>query len=126
MEYQFTHTMHGVVAKCSMDHEAFADWLNTEIVPRPETLSAIFKEIGRCQENYPNNYEAIFEGREYTLYLNNEEVIVKANSMEMPFDELEDIGEGLNFYDAESVASCGLEDFEAFLIAYHQFITIYH
>ncbi|MFK5197312.1 YacL family protein, partial [Glaesserella parasuis] len=24
MEYQFTHTMHGVIAKCSMDHEAFA------------------------------------------------------------------------------------------------------
>ena len=31
MEYQFTHSMHGVIARCSMDHEAFARWLNTEI-----------------------------------------------------------------------------------------------
>lgn len=126
MEYQFTHTMHGVVAKCSMDHEAFARWLNSEIAPNPTDLSIIFDEIARCQAAYPNYYEAVFEGREYTLYLSNEEVVAKANSLDMPFDELDEIGEGLNFYDAESIAFCGLEDFEAFLTAYKRFITTYH
>ena len=35
MEYQFTHTVHGVVTKCSMDHEAFARWLNCEVSMNP-------------------------------------------------------------------------------------------
>lgn len=126
MEYQFTHTMHGVVAKCSMDHEAFARWLNSEITSNPKDLQAIFNEIARCRQHYPNYYEAVFEGREYTLYLSNDEVVAKANSLEMPFDELDEIGEGLNFYDEESIAFCGLEDFEAFLTAYQRFITTYH
>lgn len=126
MEYQFTHTMHGVVAKCSMDHEAFARWINIEIAPNPQNLTAIFQEIEHCKKAYPSYYEASFEGREYTLYVSNEEVVAKANHLEMPFDDLDEIGEGLNFYDEESIAFCGLEDFEAFLTAYRRFLHTYH
>lgn len=126
MEYQFTHTMHGVVAKCSMDHEAFARWLNSEIAANPKDLPHIFHEISRCKSSYPNYYEAVFEGREYSLYLSSDEVVAKANSLEMAFDDLDEIGEGLNYYDEESIAFCGLEDFEAFLTAYQKFITTYH
>lgn len=126
MEYQFIQTMHGVVAKCSMEHEAFGCWLNIEVSPQPEILSDITKEIERCRLAYPSNYEAVFEGREYTLYLSYEEVVVKANTLEMAFDDLDEIGEGLNYYDSESIAFCGLEDFEAFLSAYYRFLKMYH
>lgn len=126
MEYQFTHTMHGVVAKCSMDHEAFARWLNIEVAQNPKDLPAIFKEIERCKNAYPSYYEAAFEGREYTLYISNEEVVAKANNLEMAFDDLDEIGEGLNYYNEESIAFCGLEDFEAFLTAYQRFMLTYH
>ena len=34
--------------------------------------------------------------------------------------------EGLQFYDQESIAFCGLEDFEAFLNAYREFMQRYH
>lgn len=121
MEYQFTHTMHGIVAKCSMDHEAFARWLNSEIA-EPSKLIDIFTEIEKCR-NSPN-YEAIFEGHEYSLYLNVEEVIAKANNMEM--NDFEQMEEGFNFYNEESIAFCGLEDFEAFLRAYLRFATTLH
>lgn len=124
MEYQFTHTMLGVVAKCSMDHEAFARWLNTEISQRPENLTEIFTEIARCKAQ--PSYEAIFEGREYTLYLNAEEVMAKANNLEMAFDDLDQMEEGFNFYNEESIAFCGLEDFELFLNAYQRFIHTFH
>lgn len=124
MEYQFTHTMHGVVAKCSMDHEAFARWLNTEISSEPKQLHDIFTEIAKCKIS--PNYEAIFEGREYSLYLNAEEVMAKANNLEMDVDDFEQMDEGLNFYDDESIAFCGLEDFEAFLAAYDKFLKTYH
>ncbi|OOH91779.1 hypothetical protein BMT54_01345 [Pasteurellaceae bacterium 15-036681] len=126
MEYQFTHTMHGVIAKCSMDHEAFARWLNTEIVSNPKDLAKIFQEIEKCRQVYPNNYEAIFEGKEYTLYLSNEEVMVKANNLDMAFEDLDELEDGFNFYNEESLAFCGLEDFEAFLNAYQKFVKTYH
>ena len=126
MEYQFTHTMHGVVAKCSMDHEAFARWLNTEIVSNPKELTNILNEIEICRQRASANYERIFEGKEYSLYLSAEEVMAKANNLDMAFDDLDEIEEGFSFYDEESIAFCGLEDFEAFLLAYQKFIKTYH
>lgn len=125
MEYQFTHSMHGVIARCSMDHEAFARWLNTEITENSKDLSLILIEIERCKQAFPNQYQAVFEGREYTLILDSDEVIVKANNLEDPIDE-DLMEEGLQFYDQESIAFCGLEDFEAFLNAYREFMQRYH
>lgn len=124
MEYQFTHTMHGVMAKCSMDHEAFARWLNTEVSPEPKMLKDLFTEIAKCKRS--NNYEAIFEGREYSIYLNAEEVMAKANNLDMDTDDFEQMEEGFHFYNEESIAFCGLEDFEAFLQAYERFIKTLH
>ncbi|MBF0785810.1 UPF0231 family protein [Muribacter muris] len=126
MEYQFTHTMHGVVAKCSMDHEAFARWLNTEIAHQPQDLANIFNEIEQCRTANSPYYEAIFEGREYSLYLSAEEVMAKANNIDIAFDDLAEMEEGFHFYNEESIAFCGLEDFEAFLQAYQRFLTTYH
>lgn len=124
MEYQFTHTMHGVIAKCSMDHEAFAHWFNLEFRQEPTSLSTLFDEIAKCKGS--PNYEAIFEGREYSIYLNAEEVMAKANNIEMSSEDIEELEEGFHFYNEESLAFCGLEDFEAFLRAYERFIHTYH
>ena len=125
MEYQFTHTMHGVIARCSMDHEAFARWLNNEIAGNHKALDAILTEIERCRAVYPNQYEFVSEGKEYSLYFTNDEVMVKANNLEDDFDESL-MEEGFNFYNEESIAFCGLDDFEAFLKAYHKFMKTYH
>lgn len=125
MEYQFIHTMHGVIARCSMDHEAFARWLNTEIAGDNKVLTQILIEIERCKSNYPNQYEFVVEGKEYSLYCSSDEVIVKANNLDDDFDE-NMIEEGFNFYNEESIAFCGLEDFETFLLAYQKFTKTYH
>ncbi|ABN74062.1 hypothetical protein CYK57_01139 [Actinobacillus pleuropneumoniae] len=125
MEYQFTHSIHGVVAKCSMDHEAFAGWLNTEITENPKELINIFAEIEKCRAAYPNHYECVFEGKEYSLFLDCDEVMVKANNLDDTFDESQ-IEDGFQFYDQESIAFCGLEDFENFLKAYQKFSKTYH
>ncbi|WGE92335.1 YacL family protein [Actinobacillus genomosp. 1] len=125
MEYQFTHSIHGVVAKCSMDHEAFARWLNTEITENPKELINIFTEIEKCRAAYPNHYECVFEGKEYSLFFDCDEVMVKANNLDDAFDE-EQMEDGFQFYDQESIAFCGLEDFENFLKAYQKFSKTYH
>lgn len=124
MEYQFTHTMHGVMAKCSMDHEAFARWLNTEMAPEPTLLVEVFEHIGYCR-THPF-YEWVLEGQEFSLYLSAEEVMVKANNIDMSFEDFDEMEEGMNFYNEESVAFCGLEDFELFLQAYQRFLKTYH
>lgn len=125
MEYQFTHSIHGIVAKCSMDHEAFARWLNTEISENPKDLALILTEIEKCRTAFPSQYECVFEGKEYSLFFDYEEVMVKANNLDDTFDEQE-LETGFQFYDQESIAFCGLEDFEQFLKAYQQFSRTYH
>ena len=124
MEYQFTHTVHGVVTKCSMDHEAFARWLNCEVSMNPEGLENIFVEIQKCKK--APQYEAVFEGKEYSLYLSADEVMAKANNLEMTFEEFEQMEDGFGFYNEESIAFCGLDDFEMFLNAYQRFLKTYH
>ncbi|WP_301098322.1 YacL family protein [Otariodibacter sp.] len=124
MEYQFTHSMHGVIAKCSMDHEAFARWLNIEVIDDLNLLNAVFEELELCKKS--SLHETIFEGSEYSLYMTSEEVVAKANNLEISSDELDQIEEGFNFYNEESIAFCGLEDFEQFLLAYKKFIKTYH
>ena len=47
------------------------------------------------------------------------------NNLEDDFDESL-TEEGFNFYNEESIAFCGLDDFEAFLKAYHKFMKTYH
>ncbi len=125
MEYQFTHTMHGVIAKCSMDHEAFARWLNSEISGNPKDLALLLAEIERCKAAFPNSYECVFEGKEYSVYFSNDEVMAKANNVDDHFNE-DEMEDGFNFYNDESIAFCGLDDFEAFLKAYQKFIQTYH
>lgn len=124
MEYQFTHTMHGIVAKCSMDHEAFAHWLNAEVIDNRELINLVLGQIERCRNAFPNDYEWFLEGKEYSLYLNESEVMVKANNLDDAF--LGEMEEGFEIYDQESIAFCGLDDFEKFLTAYQRFSHSYH
>ena len=127
MEYQFSHTMQGILTKCSMEHEAFAYWLNTEIASNPTQLGLIFEKIDQCKKAFPNHFEWALEGKEYSLYIDTDEVMVKSNSFEAFFDNVEvEVEDGFNFYQEESIAFCGLEDFEQFLKAYQRFITTYH
>lgn len=125
MEYQFNHTMHGVITRRSMDHEAFARWLNNEIAGDHKALNTILAEIERCKAAYPNQYEFVVEGKEYSLYFISDEVMVKANNLEDDFDESM-MEEGFNFYNEESIAFCGVDDFETFLKAYQKFMKTYH
>jgi uncharacterized protein YacL (UPF0231 family) len=43
-----------------------------------------------------------------TLWMDGEEVMVRANQLEFSGDEME---EGMSYYDEESLSLCGVEDF---------------
>ncbi len=101
-----------------MGYEAFAHWFNIEMplqasfVERIKT--ALNQHIKTCYS------ETSFIGREYSLFLKNDEVIVKANAL---FDIQEEIFEqDLYFYQDENIACCGLEDFCHLFQNYIEFI----
>jgi uncharacterized protein YacL (UPF0231 family) len=54
-----------------------------------------------------------------TLWLDGEEVMIRANQLEFSGDEIE---EGMSYYDEESLSLCGVEDFP--VAAYREFMQL--
>lgn len=101
-----------------MEHEAFANWFNIEVRSNPQLISTALFHL----ENLPAHSEQdiILNGAEYSLYINADEVMAKANNLAIENqDELED---GFYYYDQESIAFCGTEDFAHLLQSYLAFI----
>ncbi len=101
-----------------MEHEAFANWFNIEVRSNPQLISTALFHL----ENLPAHPEQdiILNGAEYSLYINADEVMAKANNLAIENqDELED---GFYYYDQESIAFCGTEDLAHFLQSYLAFI----
>ncbi|OBW90873.1 YacL family protein [Gallibacterium salpingitidis] len=123
MEFQFYRLDRQTVnVECSMEHEAIARWANSEIQGNLQKIQDILAVIKQCQ-NTPHTIDKIVTGKEFSLHINRDEVMVKANVLfdENPIDE-EALEDDLQFYDEENMALCGLEDFVHFLESYRQFI----
>ncbi|MBN6065027.1 YacL family protein [Aggregatibacter actinomycetemcomitans] len=118
MDFQFTAYQGNIIAKCSMEHEAFANWFNIEVRSNPQLISTALSYL----ENPPAPQDAdiILTGAEYSLYINADEVVVKANNLAI--DHQAELEDGFYYYDDESIAFCGIEDFARFLHSYLAFI----
>ena len=100
MDYEFLRDITGVVkVRMSMGHEVVGHWFNEEV-----------KGSERSWQR---------AGHEYTLWMDGEEVMVRANQLEFAGDEME---EGMNYYDEESLSLCGVEDFLQVVAAYRNFV----
>lgn len=117
MDFQFTHYQGNVSVKCSMEHIALANWFNTEVRSNPK---AILTALSTAQ-SLSENQEEILIGAEYTLFLDADEVMVRANNLAIETDEI--LEDDFHYYDEESVAFCGTQDFSHFLEAYVDFIS---
>lgn len=121
MDFQFT-SLHGdIVAKCSMEHIALANWFNTEVRSNSSLIFTALAEIAKAQ-NHNGERECCLIGKEYSLFIHADEVMVKANNLDITGDPEQELEQNFHYYDAESVAFCGLEDFEHFLRSYQDFI----
>ncbi|MGV6989179.1 YacL family protein [Testudinibacter sp. P80/BLE/0925] len=120
MDFQFSFDYSGKpIARCSMEHEALSNWINSEIYGDTQKLAAVFALIEQAKQNRNPQAELRLIGHEFTLSLDGEEVMVQANNL--AFDNTEEMEEGFSYYDQESLAFCGLEDFEHFLLQYRTF-----
>lgn len=60
-------------------------------------------------------------GREFTLFMDDKEIMIRANQLHF---QTEDLEEGMCYYDNESIAFCGLDDFIKMLENYRNFILL--
>lgn len=58
-------------------------------------------------------------GSEYSLFISADEVMVRANNLVI--EDQQALEQDFHYYDEESLAFCGLEDFEQFLHSYLSF-----
>ncbi|MBT0726217.1 YacL family protein [Rosenbergiella australiborealis] len=117
MDYQFVKDIDGTIrVQVSMDHEVIGQWFNEEVKATPTLLDEVIL-AAESIKGTENQWQHI--GREYTIALHDDEVMIQANLLAISIDELD---EGMSYYDQESLAFCGFEDFFALVSAYRQFI----
>ena len=118
MDYEFRTDLLGRhTAAFPMGHEALGNWLTSELGANVQRIEAVLAALQRIENR--QSWEFELEGTEYGLQLSPEEAVVRANSLFVDVDELND---GMDYYDAESVAQCGLDDFKALLLDWIRFV----
>ncbi|WP_372597920.1 YacL family protein [Amphritea sp.] len=121
MDYDFTHDIYGAFrAEFSMGHEAIGYWLTYELRSRQAVIQQLLKIISELRQHQRMDY--LMEGSEYNLLLNRDEAIVRAHALDSEYEE-EQPEDNLVFYDQESTASCGLDDFIEILEGWQQFTS---
>lgn len=117
MDYEFLRDITGqVMVRMSMGHEAVGHWFNEEVKDQLTLLNEV-EEAARSVAGSEREWRTI--GHEYTLSLNAEEVMIQANQLAFVVDEME---EGMSYYDEESLSLCGLEDFLNLVAKYREFV----
>lgn len=106
MDYEFLRDITGVVkVRMSMGHEVVGHWFNEEVKDNLALLDEV-EQAARTVKGSERSWQRA--GHEYTLWLDGEEVMIRANQLEISGDEIE---EGMSYYDEESLSLCGVEDF---------------
>jgi uncharacterized protein YacL (UPF0231 family) len=118
MEYEFLRDVTGrVLVRMSMGHEVVGHWFNEEVKDNLALLDDV-EEAANSVKGSERQWQRV--GHEYTVLLDGEEVMIRANQLEISGDEMED---GMNYYDEESLSFCGVEDFMLVITAYREFVS---
>ncbi|ACY50733.1 TPA: YacL family protein [Vibrio diabolicus] len=122
MEFEFIrNTLMGeYYVKCSMGHEIVGRWLQEEIGKDPMKIAQVEKLIE--QSFSAPSQEHNLTGTEISLMIQGDEVLVQENALAHDHDvEMES---EFDFYNAESTASCGIEDFMILIERWKDFLNI--
>lgn len=116
MEYELLRDITGQIKlRMSMGHEVVGHWFNEEISDNLALLDEV-EQAAASLKGSERQWQRV--GHEYTLWMDEEEVIIRANQLSIGGDEIE---EGMSYYDEESLSFCGVEDFLAVVAAYRAF-----
>lgn len=121
MEFEFTrNTLMGeYYVKCSMGHEIIGRWLQDEIGTNRQKIDQVCALLDEAQLRTSKEQKLL--GTEISLVICEDEVTVQENSLDHDA-ELEEQHSEYDYYNCESTASCGLEDFELLIERWKDFI----
>ncbi|MDK9737947.1 YacL family protein [Vibrio sp. D404a] len=122
MEFEFTrNTLMGeYYVKCSMGHEIVGRWLQEEIGKDKSKIDQVLALVERSRTNFSNELSMV--GKEITLSINEDEVTIQENVLGHDY-EMEE-GSEFDFYNCESQASCGIDDFELLIERWVDFLGL--
>ncbi|GAA6184626.1 MULTISPECIES: YacL family protein [Alteromonadaceae] len=119
MNYQFIRNLQGIpVAQFEMGHEAFSRWFSEELGTSQHKIEDIFVAIDRLEKRQIKEY--VLAGKEINLRIDYYEVEVRSKDLDM--DGPDELPEGTELYDQESISGCGLEDFTQVLRSWRDFV----
>lgn len=119
MDYDFSFDEYDKpVAEFSMGHEAIGTWFTDELGTNQQRIEELIEITDQLISRRIE--QRLIEGTEYQLRLNQEDAQVRALSLDVDIDE--ELPENTNFYDEESFAECGLEDFQQAVQSWQEFI----
>lgn len=121
MEFEFVrNTLMGeYYVKCSMGHEIVGRWLQEEIGKDEQKIAQVEQLIDQALSAPQQEHTLL--GKEITLSILGDEVMVQENVL-LHGEEL-DADSEYDFYDCESTASCGLEDFSLAIEQWKRFLA---
>ncbi|MFC3022504.1 YacL family protein [Vibrio zhugei] len=123
MEFEFTkNTLLGeYFVRSSMEHQIIARWLQENMAQDCTKIDHILELIAQAHQ-YPAK-EWVWTGEERMVSMSNYEVTVQDNTNFSGCDI--ELDANLSLYESESMAQCGLEDFESAIIQWREFIQRY-
>ncbi|MCK6262372.1 YacL family protein [Vibrio sp. ZSDE26] len=120
MEFEFTrNTLMGeYYVKCSMGHEIVGRWLQDEIGKSKQKLQEVEHLIAQSKALPSDEHKLL--GHEISMVISGDEVIIQENVLSHG-DEL-DVESEFDFYNCESTAGCGIDDFELLIARWIDFL----
>jgi hypothetical protein len=120
MNYQFIRDLQGSpVAEFDMGSETFSHWFTHELGADKIKIDAILDAIQQLQNREIKTFA--LEGNEFNLSLDPDEVEIRSKILDV--DAPDELPEGTQLYDQESMAGCGLEDFMRVLGSWSDFVS---
>jgi len=120
MNYQFIRDQQGSpVAEFNMGSETFSQWFTQELSTDHHKIEAIFKAIQELKSQQIKEF--VLQGNEISLLLDPDEVEVRSKILDIQAPD--ELPEGTQLYDQESISGCGLEDFIRVLQSWSDFVS---
>lgn len=119
MEFEFVrNTLMGeYYVKCSMGHEIVGRWLQEDIGKNQESIQQVLDLIEQAKQHPSKEFK--LSGREISLSIQQFDVLVEEHVLTQ---EQELDSEEFDFYNSESTATCGLEDFHSLIEQWQEFV----
>ena len=119
MNYQFIRDLQGSpVAEFDMGSETFSHWFTHELGADQNKIRMLLDVIQQLQNRETKAF--LLEGNEFHLALDPDEVEIRSKILDV--DAPDELPEGTQLYDQESMAGCGLEDFTRVLRSWSDFV----